>query len=96
LYKVRIVRFRTEANEGLASRYGNVEKLGNVGLWIESCWPRSLVIESTPTGHYRGIGTVIYASQRAGVSVENLRWTMDDGTAVSFEELKARNSTSSI
>lgn len=53
----------------------------------------TLVIESTPSEHYRGIGTVIYASQRVGVPVENLRWTMDDGAVVSFEELKARNAT---
>lgn len=55
----------------------------------------TILIESTPTAHYRGIGTVIYASQRAGVPVENLRWTMDDGAIVSFDELKARNSAAS-
>jgi len=51
----------------------------------------TLVIASSPTEYYRGIGTLIYASQRAGVPVENLRWTMDDGAVVTFEELKARN-----
>jgi hypothetical protein len=53
----------------------------------------SLVIGSTPAEHYKGIGTVIYASQRVGVPVENLRWTKDDGEVVSFDELKARNSS---
>ena len=54
-----------------------------------------LVIESTSTEHYKGIGTVIYASQRVGVPVGNLRLTMDDGEVLSFDELKARNSTPS-
>jgi hypothetical protein len=46
-----------------------------------------------PAEHYKGIGTIIYASQRAGVPVQNLRLTMDDGEVVSFDELRARNST---
>ena len=50
-----------------------------------------LVIDSKPTQHYKGIGTIIYASQRVGVPVENLRLTMDDGEVVSFDELRARN-----
>lgn len=37
-----------------------------------------LVIKSGPTENYKGIGTIIYASQRAGVPVDNLRWTMDN------------------
>jgi Tfp pilus assembly pilus retraction ATPase PilT len=53
-----------------------------------------LLIESRPTEHYKGIGTVIYASQRAGVPVENLRWTTDDGDVMSFGELKDRDSMS--
>ncbi len=52
-----------------------------------------LVIGSGPTEHYKGIGTVIYASQRVGVPVENLRWTMDDGEVVTFDELRARKSS---
>ncbi|MEX5745198.1 hypothetical protein [Massilia sp. X63] len=51
----------------------------------------TLVIESESTGHYRGIGTVIYASQRVGVPVENLRWKMDDGALVSLDELRAQS-----
>ena len=53
-----------------------------------------LLIESRPTEYYKGIGTVIYASQRVGVPVENIRWTTDDGDVVSFGELKDRNSSS--
>jgi len=55
-----------------------------------------LLIEARPTAHYKGIGTVVYASQRVGVPVENLRWTTDDGDVVSFAELRDRTSTSSI
>jgi hypothetical protein len=55
-----------------------------------------LVIGSEPTENYKGIGTIIYASQHAGVPVENLRWTMNDGDVVTFDELKARNSKSSM
>jgi hypothetical protein len=74
-----------------------MDELANaLGSALENDPNFTLVIESTPTEHYRGIGTVIYASQRAGVPVENLRWTMDDGAVVSFDELKARNSTPPI
>lgn len=52
-----------------------------------------LVIGSEPNEHYKGIGTIIYASQRVGVPVENLRWTMDNGDVITFDELKARSST---
>jgi hypothetical protein len=55
-----------------------------------------LVIGSGTTAHYKGTGMVIYASQRAGVPIENLRWTLDDGEIVTFEELKARNSMPSM
>lgn len=51
----------------------------------------TLIIRSTSTGQYRGIGTLIYASQRVGVQIENLRWQMDDGEVMSFDELKAQN-----
>ena len=53
-----------------------------------------LLIESRPTEHYKGIGTVIYASQRAGVPVENIRWTTDDGRVVSFGELQNGDASS--
>lgn len=52
-----------------------------------------LLIESTPTAHYRAIGIVIYASQRVGVPVENIRWTTDDGDVVGFGDLNSRHST---
>ncbi len=52
-----------------------------------------LVIESTSPDHYRGIGIVIYASQRIGVPVESVRLRMADGEVISFDELRARNST---
>ncbi|WP_312512477.1 hypothetical protein [Massilia sp.] len=50
-----------------------------------------LLIESTPTAHYRAIGMVIYASQRVGVPLGNIRWTTDDGDVISFGDLKARS-----
>ncbi|MEW6022695.1 MAG: hypothetical protein AB1807_11210 [Pseudomonadota bacterium] len=56
----------------------------------------TLVIRSASTGHYKGVGTIIYASQRIGMPVENLRWQMDDGEIVSFDELRARNPTPPI
>ena len=52
-----------------------------------------LVIESTSPDYYRGIGIVIYASQRIGVPRESLRLRMADGEVISFDELRARNST---
>ena len=51
-----------------------------------------LIIGSEPNAHYKGIGTIIYASQRVGVPIENLRWTMDNGDVLTLDELKARNS----
>jgi hypothetical protein len=52
----------------------------------------TLIIRSTTSsGHYKGIGTVIYTSQRVGVPVANLRWQMEDGEVVTFDELKARS-----
>ncbi|MCC2957291.1 hypothetical protein LK542_16880 [Massilia sp. IC2-477] len=50
-----------------------------------------LVIGSKPTEHFKGIGTLIYASQSVGVPVESLRWTLDNGDVVSFDELKSRH-----
>lgn len=52
-----------------------------------------LVIEPTKNGYYRGTGKVIYASQRVGVPVENLRYTTEDGEVLTFDELRARNPT---
>ena len=52
-----------------------------------------LVIESISPDYYRGIGIVIYASQRIGVPMESLRLRMADGEVISFDELRARNST---
>lgn len=52
-----------------------------------------LVIGSNPNENYKGIGTIIYASQRVGVPVENLRWTMDNGDVLTFEQLKAWNAS---
>lgn len=54
-----------------------------------------LVIEPAQDDDYKAIGTVIYASQRAGVPVENLRFTLADGDVVPLDELRARNSRSS-
>ena len=48
-----------------------------------------LVIEPKP-GCYKGIGIVIYASQRVGVPLANLRYTTEDGEVVTFDELRAR------
>lgn len=54
----------------------------------------TLIIRPTAsTRHYKGIGTVIYASQRVGMPIENLRWQMEDGEVVTFDGLKARNPT---
>jgi hypothetical protein len=55
-----------------------------------------LLIGSKPTEHYKGIGTVIYASQRVGVPLENIRWTLDDGDVVTFDELRTRSQMSSL
>jgi hypothetical protein len=50
-----------------------------------------LVIEPKQNGYYKGIGKVIYASQHAGVPVENLRYTTEDGEVLTFDELRARH-----
>lgn len=55
-----------------------------------------LLIESRPTAHYKAIGTVIYASQRIGVPIENIRWTTDDGDVVSFGDLQSRRSIPAV
>ena len=52
-----------------------------------------LVIEPAKNEYFNGTGTVIYASQRIGMPVENLRYTMEDGEVVSFDELRSRNPT---
>jgi hypothetical protein len=53
----------------------------------------TLVIEPMKSEYYKGTGTVIYASQRVGVPVENLRYTTEDGDVVTFDELRERNAT---
>ena len=50
-----------------------------------------LVIAPQKNEYYKGIGKVIYASQYVGFPVENLRYTMEDGDVVSFDELRARS-----
>ena len=50
-----------------------------------------LVIEPKQDDYYRGIGRVIYASQRVGFPVANLRITREGGEAVTFDELQKRN-----
>lgn len=54
-----------------------------------------LVIEPVKHEYYKGIGKVIYASQRVGVPVANLRYTMEGGEVVTFDELRRRNPASS-
>jgi hypothetical protein len=55
-----------------------------------------LVIGPMPREQYKGIGTIIYASQRAGMPVENLRLTMDNGDVVTYSELSKRNAEDSL
>ena len=50
-----------------------------------------LVIAPQQNEYYKGIGKVIYASQYVGFPVENLRYTMEEGEVVSFDELRARS-----
>ena len=49
-----------------------------------------LVIEPASSSLYKGIGKVIYASQSAGVPIENLRYKLENGEIVTFDELKSR------
>ena len=50
-----------------------------------------LIIEPRKPDDFKGIGKVIYASQAAGVPVDNLRFTMEDGEVLTFGELRARH-----
>lgn len=50
-----------------------------------------LVIAPQKNEYYKGIGKVIYASQYVGFPVENLRYTMEGGEVVNFDELRARS-----
>jgi hypothetical protein len=50
-----------------------------------------LIIEPRKPDDYKGIGKVIYASQSAGVPVESLRFTMDDGEVLTLDALRARH-----
>jgi hypothetical protein len=54
-----------------------------------------LVIEPAKAEYYKGIGKVIYASQRAGMPVENLRYRTEDGEVVTLDTLRSRGSASS-
>jgi len=49
-----------------------------------------LVIEPMVNAHYKGIGKLLYTSQRIGMPLENLRYTMENGEVVTFDELRAR------
>jgi biopolymer transport protein ExbD len=55
-----------------------------------------LVIEPKDQAYYKGIAKVIYASQRAGVPIENLRFTTEHGEVVTFDELRAANPTQPV
>jgi hypothetical protein len=58
--------------------------------------PDFILVIEPKDGCYKGTGKVIYASQRVGVPVENLRYTMENGEVVSFDELRARNPAPSV
>lgn len=49
-----------------------------------------LVIQPRRSDYYKGIGKLIYASQAAGMPVENLRYAAEDGEELTFEALRAR------
>jgi hypothetical protein len=71
----------------LAERAGIVEALRSA---LESDPDLVLVIEPRQPESYKGIGKVIYASQFAGVPVDSLRITTQDGEVLSFDALRAR------
>jgi hypothetical protein len=75
---------------------GQDELAEALGLALQGDPDFILVIEPAENDHYKGTGKVIYASQRVGVPVENLRYTMEGGEVVSFDELRARNSGPSV
>ena len=52
--------------------------------------PDLILVIEPKAGCYKGIGKVIYGSQRVGMPVENLRYTMEDGEVVTFDALRAR------
>jgi len=54
-----------------------------------------LVIEPTKSAYYKGVGTVVYASQRVGMPVENLRYMTEDREVITFDALRTRNPTTS-
>ena len=76
--------------------FGENEIADALKLALENNPSFILVIGPRPTEYCKGIGTIIYASQRVGVPIENMRLTMDDGELVTFEELKERNSMTSM
>ena len=88
--KIVIVDDDTISIDGrtLVERDELVEALGSA---VQSDPNLTLVIEPKSPEYYKGIGKVIYASRHAGVPVENLRLTMEDGKVVSFAELRSGN-----
>jgi hypothetical protein len=49
-----------------------------------------LVIEPMENAHYKGIGKVLYTSQRIGVPLGNVRYTTENGEVVTLDALRAR------
>lgn len=78
--------------QALAERGGLVDALKSA---VENDPDLILVIEPRQPESYKGIGKVIYASQYAGVPVGRLRFTMENGEVVSFDELRARGPAAS-
>ena len=54
---------------------GTSEVAEAIGLLLQSIPHFVLMIEGTPEKHYEGIGTVIYGSARAGLELDNLRYS---------------------
>ena len=52
-----------------------------------------LVMVPRSTELFKGIGKVIYASQRAGVPVDHLRFSDVDGELLSLDALRARHAS---
>lgn len=52
---------------------GTDEVAEAIRLVMRSAPDFALVVEGTPEKHYRGIGTVIYGSARAGFDLDKLR-----------------------
>lgn len=74
---------------------GNSEVADALSLALQNDPNFILVIEPAKNEFYKGIGTVIYASQRVGMPAENLRFMTEGREVVTFDELQARNTRSS-